>query len=45
MVLRAAIIPEGERIRRPAEAALEHRMQHMPVEIAQQRIALVARQS
>ena len=42
-VLRAAIVPEGDRVLGPAEAALEQRIFCVLVEIAQDRVALVAR--
>src|SRR5476651_2804716 len=42
-VLDAAIVPEGDRVLLPAEAALEQRVLHVLVEIGQDAVALVAR--
>src|SRR5436189_2589102 len=42
-MLDAAIVPEGDRVLPPAEAALEQRVLHVLVEIAQHAVALVAR--
>src|SRR3954469_18637682 len=42
-VLDAAIVPEGDRVLAPAEAALEQRVLHVLVEIAEDAVALVAR--
>src|SRR5690349_3072511 len=42
-VLDAAIVPEGDRVRLPAEAALEQRVFHVLVEVVQDAVALVAR--
>src|SRR4029079_12397371 len=42
-MLRAAIVPEGDRILGPAEAALEQRVLRVLVEITQDRVALVTR--
>src|ERR1700704_2415362 len=43
MMLDAAIVPERDRVLAPAEAALEQRVGHVLVEIAQDPVALVAR--
>src|SRR5260370_35398441 len=43
VVLDAAVVPERDRVRLPAEAALEQRVGHVLVEIAQDAVALVAR--
>src|SRR3954470_22388383 len=42
-VLGAAVVPEGDRVRLPAEAALEQRVLHVLVEPGQDAVALVAR--
>src|SRR5262249_11414956 len=42
-VLNTAIVPEGDRVRAPAEAALEQRTLHVLVEIVQDGVAFVAR--
>src|SRR5229473_4080235 len=42
MVLDAAIVPEGDRVLAPAEAALEQRIGHVLVKITQHAVALVA---
>src|SRR5215510_13453030 len=42
-VLRAAIVPEGDRVLGPAEAALEQRILRVLVEIAQDCVTFVAR--
>ncbi len=42
VVLDAAIVPEGDRVLAPAEAALEQRIGHMLVKITQHAVALVA---
>src|SRR6476619_3417908 len=44
-MLDAAIVPERDRVLLPAEAALEERVRHVLVEIAQDAVALVARQA
>src|SRR5262249_49702889 len=41
-VLNTAIVPEGDRVRAPAEAALEQRTLHVLVEIVQDGVAFVA---
>src|SRR5205085_4995378 len=43
VVLDAAIVPEGDRVLAPAETALEQRVGHVLVEVAQDAVALVAR--
>src|SRR6266704_39788 len=43
VVLDAAVVPERDRVLAPAEAALEQRVGHVLVEIAQDAVALVAR--
>src|SRR5712691_11690917 len=43
VVLDAAVVPEGDRVLAPAEAALEQRVGHVLVEVAQDAVALVAR--
>src|SRR5450432_823143 len=40
-MLGTAIIPEGDGVRPPAEAALEQRVLHMLVEIAEDPVALI----
>src|SRR5476649_1961436 len=42
-VLDAAIVPEGDRVLLPAEAALEQRVLHVLIEVVQDAVALVAR--
>src|SRR5450432_1329714 len=42
-VLDAAIVPEGDRVLLPAEAALEQRILHVLIEVVQDSVALVAR--
>src|SRR5258708_31866421 len=42
VVLDAAIVPEGDRVLAPAEAALEQRIGHVLVKITQHAVALVA---
>ena len=42
-MLDAAVVPEGDGVGAPAEAALEQRVLHVLVEIAQDAVALVAR--
>src|SRR6185312_3405230 len=42
-VLDAAVVPEGDRVRLPAETALEERVFHVLVEVVQDAVALVAR--
>src|SRR5438477_12429222 len=44
-MLDAAIVPERDRVLLPAEAALEERVRHVLVQIAQDAVALVARQA
>src|SRR6476620_1429717 len=45
VVLNAAIVPERDRVLAPAEAALEQRVGHVLVKIAQDAVAFVARQA
>src|SRR5689334_7013354 len=42
-MLGTTVVPEGDRVRLPAEAALEQRIFHVLVEIAQDSLALVDR--
>src|SRR6266498_4035603 len=42
VVLDAAVVPEGDRVLLPAKAALEQRVGHVLVEVAQDAVALVA---
>src|SRR6187401_1179597 len=44
-MLRAAIVPERDRVLGPAEAALEQRVLAVLIEVRQNRVALVARQA
>src|SRR5205823_1381791 len=43
VVLDAAIVPERDRVLAPAEAALEQRVGHVLIQVAQDAVALVAR--